>query len=196
MTGKDEIRKSFILRRQALEPTLVENAGRRICFNLEDFTLTAEAETLAAFHPAKGEPDISRFISGALERDREICFPRFNTLTGSYEMAFVGDFLKDFVKGPFGIPEPKLELPVVPEGILKNILWLVPGTAFDFRGGRLGYGKGIYDSLLADATGIKIGICYDWQIIESVPSGKKDIRMDFIVTESGIRRCCKNKLEE
>jgi 5-formyltetrahydrofolate cyclo-ligase len=104
-------------------------------------------------------------------------------------MAFVADFAEDFVEGEFGIPEPKPEAPAVSKGILKNILWLVPGTAFDFKGGRLGYGRGIFDRLLADAAGIKIGICYDWQIIDAVPSDEKDVKMDFIVTESGLHSC-------
>ena len=66
---------------------------------------------------------------------------------------------------------------------------VVPGVAFDRRGGRLGHGKGIYDRLLKCSAGIKIGICYEWQIIDEVPTGKDDVKMDFIVAETGILVC-------
>jgi 5-formyltetrahydrofolate cyclo-ligase len=189
MKEKNEIRKSFILRRQSLESSFIEGAGREICFHLDNLKLTVEAEQMAAFHPAKGEPDICVFLNAALKKGRKICFPRFNRLKGSYEMAFVSDLAEDFVEGEFGIPEPGPESPVAPVGILNNMLWLVPGTAFDLKGGRLGYGRGIFDRLLSGASGIKIGICYDWQIIDAVPSDGKDVNMDFIVTESGLHRC-------
>ena len=189
MKGKNEIRKSSVLRRQSLDSSFIECAGGKICFHLDNFKLTAEAEQMAAFHPAKGEPDICGFLNESLKKGRKICFPRFNSLKGSYEMAFVADFAEDFVEGEFGIPEPGPESPAASDGILKNILWLVPGTAFDLKGGRLGHGRGIFDRLLSDASGIKIGICYDWQIIDAVPSDEKDVKMDFIVTESGLRRC-------
>jgi 5-formyltetrahydrofolate cyclo-ligase len=189
MKEKDEIRKSFILRRQSLDSSFIKGAGRKICFHLDNFKLIGEAEQMAAFHPAKGEPDICSFLNESLKNGRKTCFPRFNRSKGSYEMAFVADFAEDFVEGEFGIPEPGPGAPAASVGILKNILWLVPGTAFDLKGGRLGHGRGIFDRLLSDASGIKIGICYDWQVIDAVPSGKKDVKMDFIVTESGSHRC-------
>lgn len=186
---KNEIRRLFIPRRQSMDSGLIESAAEKICFHLDNFKLTGEAEQMAAFHPAKGEPDIRGFLKEALKKGRKICFPRFNRLKGCYEMAFVANLAEDFVEGKFGIPEPDPESPEASGGILKSVLWLVPGTAFDFKGGRLGYGRGIFDRLLSDAAGIKIGICYDWQIIDAVPSEKKDVKMNFIVTESGVHRC-------
>jgi 5-formyltetrahydrofolate cyclo-ligase len=189
MKGKNEIRRAFILRRQSLEPSFIGSAGGKICFQLDNFKLTVEAEQMAAFHPEKGEPDICGFLKESLKKGKKICFPRFNRVKGDYEMAFVVNFAEDFVEGEFGIPEPKPDSPAVSVEILKNILWLVPGTAFDFKGGRLGYGRGIFDRLLSDASGIKIGICYEWQMISAVPSDEKDVKMDFTVTESGLHRC-------
>lgn len=189
MNEKDEIRKSFVMRRQSLDSSFIEGAGRKISFHLVNFKLAVEAEQMAAFHPSKGEPDICGFLNESLKKGRKICFPRFNRTKGSYEMAFVEDFVEDFADGVFGIPEPKPESPVASAGVLKNILWLVPGTAFDLKGGRLGYGRGIFDRLLSDAAGLKIGVCYDWQIVDAVPSDENDVKMDFIVTESGLRRC-------
>ena len=61
-------------------------------------------------------------------------------------------------------------------------LVLVPGVAFDARGGRLGRGKGFYDRLLAAVRGTKCGVAFDEQIVDAVPNGPLDIRLNCILT--------------
>lgn len=65
-------------------------------------------------------------------------------------------------------------------------LVIVPGMAFDKRGNRLGRGKGYYDKLLQNSKCIKIGICYDYQLLENrlIPTEPHDIKMDLILTPS------------
>jgi 5-formyltetrahydrofolate cyclo-ligase len=63
---------------------------------------------------------------------------------------------------------------------------LVPGTAFDSSGHRIGYGKGYYDRLLKKTTSSKIGIAYDFQIVKKVPAENHDIKMTQIVTDKKI----------
>ncbi len=50
-------------------------------------------------------------------------------------------------------------------------LILVPGMAFDLSGNRLGRGRGFYDRLLEQASGIKCGVGYDFQLLEKIPDG-------------------------
>ncbi len=61
-------------------------------------------------------------------------------------------------------------------------LIIVPGIAFDASGMRLGRGKGFYDRLLKETTALKIGICYDFQLIDDIPHEIHDIPMDAIIT--------------
>ena len=68
-------------------------------------------------------------------------------------------------------------------------LILVPGLAFDKSGARLGRGRGFYDRFLAGITGFRVGVCFDWQLVESVPVEAHDIRMDAVVTPSQIIVC-------
>ena len=65
-------------------------------------------------------------------------------------------------------------------------LLVVPGVAFDEKGYRLGYGKGYYDKVLARKKIFSIGLGYSLQLLEKVPRGKYDERLDAIVTEEGI----------
>lgn len=62
-------------------------------------------------------------------------------------------------------------------------LIIVPGVAFDSRGGRLGRGKGFYDRLLKSSKATKIGIGYEFQLVDQLPSEPHDIPMDFVITE-------------
>ena len=78
----------------------------------------------------------------------------------------------------FGILEPKNTLKTP----LNDIdLIIVPGLAFDSNGNRLGRGKGYYDRLLKGVNAFKVGICFDFQIVEKVPTGTNDIPVDKVI---------------
>ncbi len=86
------------------------------------------------------------------------------------------------VKGKFGIHEPKARSPepAVPD------LIIVPGVAFGLCMHRLGYGKGYYDGYLAHSFAYRIGVCFDFQIVEKLPRHENDQRMDEIITEKRV----------
>ncbi|HIZ87954.1 MAG TPA: 5-formyltetrahydrofolate cyclo-ligase [Candidatus Coprenecus pullistercoris] len=71
-------------------------------------------------------------------------------------------------------------------------LVVVPGVAFDATGGRMGRGKGFYDRLLAGASDscqggpYKVGVCFDFQMVDAVPREPHDMLMDAVVSETGI----------
>ena len=85
-------------------------------------------------------------------------------------------------KNSFGIDEPaKFEV----SKITPNIA-IIPLLACDKSGNRIGFGKGYYDKWLFGKNLVKIGVCYDFQVLESVPSEPTDIKLDYIVTEKEI----------
>lgn len=100
-------------------------------------------------------------------------------------LVFVGCAEKDLVPGRFGIASPPRHLsPVVLDA--SDVL-IVPGVAFDANGNRLGRGGGYYDRVLA-ALGEEarsIGIGYDFQRVEQVPTAPHDVPVNFVVTEAG-----------
>jgi len=66
-----------------------------------------------------------------------------------------------------------------------EILFVVPGVAFDVRGGRLGRGYGWYDRALARyPAAARIGLAYDFQIVPELPVAAWDVRMHAVVTEA------------
>jgi 5-formyltetrahydrofolate cyclo-ligase len=68
--------------------------------------------------------------------------------------------------------------------------FLVPGRAFDARGGRLGRGGGHYDRTLSRrARGTWVaGLFFAVQEVELLPLEPHDIPMPFVVTENGWRK--------
>ena len=65
-------------------------------------------------------------------------------------------------------------------------LAIIPGVSFDRQGNRLGRGKGYYDKLLPKLSSYNIGICYQFQTREEIPSEPFDRKMDEVWTENGL----------
>ena len=63
---------------------------------------------------------------------------------------------------------------------------VVPGLGFTKDGARLGRGKGFYDRYLEDKSVIRIGVSFEMQILDCIPTDPHDIKMDFIVTDQEI----------
>jgi 5-formyltetrahydrofolate cyclo-ligase len=77
--------------------------------------------------------------------------------------------------------------------ILDPALMLVPLAAFDARGHRIGYGAGHYDRAISrlHAKGMRprlIGIAFGCQEVPAVPDEPHDVRLDAVLTESGLHR--------
>lgn len=88
-----------------------------------------------------------------------------------------------FKKSEFGINEP------IGENFTnyREIdLAIIPGVAFDRKGNRLGRGKGFYDRLLPQLSAPKMGICFDFQLSDTIPTNDKDIKMDIVVSENDL----------
>ncbi len=87
--------------------------------------------------------------------------------------------------GIFGLLQPE-ENNLIPTDPARASLIIVPGIAFDLRGHRIGYGRGYYDRLLSDMPCLKLGLAYDFQLVESLPARKDDIPVDLVITETRV----------
>ena len=86
-----------------------------------------------------------------------------------------------------GVAEPQETLPVITPQPEQVPLCLVPGLAFDRKGGRLGYGAGYYDRFLAAYPFLlKIGCALTPFLTDCVPTEPTDQRLDGIATESSL----------
>lgn len=148
-------------------------------FLAENFT-THEKIILGGFSPLIDEPDWS-----------------INIDLVEYNMAFPGigsDGKMSFFKSnevdlketdEFGA---RVKTPTKKGEVMTPDLILIPGLAFTKNGHRLGRGKGFFDKYLENYNGKTIGICFEEQIFESIPTEKHDQMIDFVVTDGKIYR--------
>ena len=139
-----------------------------------------DAKSVLLFAPLPDEPDVWPLLNEAIAAGRTVALPAFVPGTSLYTARQIIEPSRDLVQGKFGIREPGPTCPEVPLNRLD--LALVPGIAFDVSGGRLGRGKGFYDRLLPAVNGLKCGVAFDEQIVDVVPVGPMDVRLNCIVT--------------
>ena len=83
--------------------------------------------------------------------------------------------------GAFHIEEPTGDNIADPEEIE---LVVVPAVAYDRRGNRLGRGKGFYDRFLASTKATKIGVGYEFQLLDEIPAEAHDVPMGMVRTQN------------
>ena len=63
-------------------------------------------------------------------------------------------------------------------------LIMVPGVAFDHQCNRMGRGRGFYDRLLKSTPkALKVGVAFDFQMLEEIPVEEFDVKMDKVISE-------------
>ena len=99
----------------------------------------------------------------------------------------INNLTTDLTKSTFGIMEPKHDL-LKMVNINDIDLIIVPGVVFDKHCNRIGFGAGYYDRFLSKKLKdtLTIGIAYDYQIIDEIPTGVYDVPLNFIVTQKRI----------
>ena len=148
----------------------------RIMKAVEEHPRFQEAETVLLYHSLNDEVDTHDFIRLWSGRKR-ILLP---VVKGDELELRVYTSPQAMGTGAYGIEEPAGEAftDYASIGFIA-----VPGVAFDRQGHRLGRGKGYYDRLLPHIpSAYKAGICFPYQIVESVPTGPFDICMNGIIT--------------
>ncbi len=180
--NKDALREATRTKRRSLSPEFIKKASDKIKDTVLELECLKNAQLVMVYLSAFKEPDTFALISALLNAGKEICVPITDvdafTITPSRLLSL--DSLK---KGAYGIYEPKEKISVP---VSQIDVAFIPGIAFTSSGDRLGFGKGYYDRFLADFKGMKIGIGYDFQITDKIPTDEHDIKMDMIVTEKRI----------
>lgn len=179
-SAKASLRAEIRARMQAFAADKPATTARKFCEQLRHQSVWAHAKSVLLFAPLADEPNLWPLLMEALAARKTVCLLRYDSASEGYVARQVRDLHQDLVCGKFRVREPAADCPEVPLNRLDLVL--VPGVAFDPRGGRLGRGQGYYDRLLADVRGTKCGVAFDEQIVDAVPVGPLDIRLNCILT--------------
>lgn len=184
MSTKASVRAAMLARRDALAP------DRRIEMSLA-MAEAAEAiafdpgTVVAGYLPIRSEPDLRPLLARFGERGARLCLPVvldrqtivFRELVRGAELVSTGF-------GTLG-PGPNAEM-------LDPQILMMPLSAFDAAGNRLGYGAGHYDRAIAQlhGRGLRpqlIGAAFSVQEIKYLPMEAHDVALEMILTEQGLR---------
>jgi len=181
---KSALRESFLKKRKGLTIPEVIKKSQDVALKFFELAEIKGENHFAAYLPINNEVDTRKIIDELIQKGSNIFVPAFLTTNNDY--LFTGfDGWQNLEEGPKGILQPKSFKPIDPSFIEVAIL---PGLAFSKEGVRLGYGKGVFDKLLSKSKALRIGLAYDFQIVDEIPQEKHDLVMDLVVTEERVIR--------
>ena len=172
---KKQVRELLAQKRRLLTKDKVQELSAEVLVHLEQLPAFQSAQTVLIYYPTHNEVDVLPLIK-RYKKEKTFLFPvvhRKSMTACPYE----GN--AKMHRGKFRIPEP-----TTAPFTGKIDLIILPGVGFDLSGNRLGRGGGYYDRYLSNLNRktILVGVGYDFQLIEEVPSNRRDKKMDYIVT--------------
>ena len=180
---KRAVRRAAIERRDLLSEGERAAKSERIVEHVLALPEVAAAGTVMAFWSFGSEVQTSALIERLHQAGTRVVLPR----VADGELATVAYRPGDPVAATsFGAMEP-LGVELVPAEEVDVVI--VPGVAFDRRGGRVGYGGGFYDRLFARTPSVPaVAVAFAVQLVDEVPQGRGDSLVDVIVTEDEVIR--------
>ncbi|MCM1163439.1 MAG: 5-formyltetrahydrofolate cyclo-ligase [Muribaculaceae bacterium] len=178
--NKDDIRRRVKARKTLLDDSDKASAASRVFDLLEKTAAFMMADRILMYHSLPDELSTRSFISKWAARKR-FYLPRVNGVN----LDILPYDEQSLALGSFHIEEPT---GTDTASIDDMEIVIVPAIAYDRRGNRVGRGKGYYDRLLATTKALKIGVGYDFQLMDDdeIPSEPHDVRVDIVITESGM----------
>ena len=166
MDEKQLLRKKYKSIRDGLSREAKEYS-RLICLRCAALPEFDRAKTVFLYFAKGSEVDLSPLAKLSLDMGKCVAYPLCHG------------------EGAFGIMEPPVDAPLCNDS---DGICFVPALAYDREGYRLGWGGGYYDRYLSAFVGTKVGVAYSVSVTDKLPRGKHDIKTDYIITESKVKR--------
>jgi 5-formyltetrahydrofolate cyclo-ligase len=186
---KKLVRRRVLERRDRLSTEQQERLSASIRERFVALPEVLAANTVMCFVSFGGEVLTRPIIDWCLAEGKRVAVPK--VIAPRRMDAFrVTDLATDLAPGAYGIDEPRGDLGLGQVSADEIDLVVVPGCAFDRSGHRVGYGGGFYDTYLPrlrrDVP--RVAVAFELQIVDDVPRERHDLRVDVLVTETGVLR--------
>ena len=169
---KDLVRKEMLqIRKNIIDK---EKKSTIIVDKIINLDIYKKSHVIALYNSMTSEVDTSLLIENALQ-NKVVLLPRI--INNEMKFIVINKNTK-YENNKLGFKEPI--------GKIYNDkidLIIIPGIAFDRNLNRLGFGKGYYDKYLFNKDIYKVGICFDEQVLVSLPVDSHDIKMNLVITE-------------
>lgn len=171
---KSELRHKIRLLKKQFDTAQMAAMSEAACLRVLSHPRWEQAHTVLLYASLPDEVDTTLLLSAGINKGKRLLLP-----------VVIGDalllkfFSGKFRVGDFGIREPEGETFTDYDQI---DLAVIPGMAFNRLGNRLGRGRGYYDRFLPQINAYKIGLCFPFQLVESVPVDLFDQPVNEVIT--------------
>lgn len=180
---KKQIRKRMLALRQELSNEEVREKSKQICARLKQEDAFCRSDNICLYMPVQNEVDVTLLFKTVWESKRRVWLPRVNGSEGQMQF-FAYECDTPLIIGKYNIREPDSTCLLVPD---KKTLIVMPGAAFSQNRERIGYGGGYYDRFLEENPVCKsVAVCYDFQILKSLPVELHDKKPERIISEKRV----------
>ncbi len=175
--NKTELRSLIRAQKRAMTQAQIEKASRELGEKLAACPQYAAAKTIYGYMPYNQEVRTVPMLERALAEGKQVAVPK--VYGDTMKFILVTD-LTQMANSDMGIPEPMADGPVADD---PHAMVLMPGLAFTAKGDRMGYGGGYYDKFLAaEPDHPTVALCYDFQLVDYIPTDAYDIPVDLVLT--------------
>lgn len=184
---KNEIRKEVANKLAPISKKVLTEKNQRVAKRLFEFANFLESNIALLYIHKPNEVSTENIIKQCYHFNKIVVLPAFNTEKRSMNLLKVDNPEVELLKGSRGIMEPDInQCKIVPIDVID--IAIIPGVAFDEKGGRIGSGEGYYDRLIPklSATTRKVALAFEDQILMQVPMTSHDKHVDIIITEKRI----------
>ena len=195
MVNRDRLRQEVLAARDRLPRQVLLEKSREITAGMTDRLWEIEqfrrCRTVMFYASFRSEVETATAIARCLAAGILVALPLSVPERRQLLPYLVDNPARDLRPGYCGIPEPdpartRIVRPAQIEAVV------VPGSVFDLRGGRLGYGGGYYDRFLAmeAPAALRIGLALELQLTPgNLPLAPHDQFMHYLVTEDRVIPC-------
>ncbi|MCX8084699.1 MAG: 5-formyltetrahydrofolate cyclo-ligase [Calditerrivibrio sp.] len=178
MVSKAEIRCSVVDFRKTLDINLVETKSKIIQDRF--LNLYGDRCSYLVYWSVGNEVRTKYIIDTLYKKDALIFLPKH--VNGLFlPCKYEGD--DKMITGKYGIQEPESN-----EVRYDFDVVVIPLVAFDVMCNRVGMGKGVYDRILEDVKGVRVGLAYQFQLVQHIEIDPWDKHLDIVITEENIYR--------
>ena len=188
---KSRLRKEIRCKRAGIEEAQRKHWDADINQHLDIYTRQAGPVVVAAYLAFDGEPDLLPSLSMLEDRGVKLALPVVQDAPDKAVIAFRHWTLtSEMQQNRYGISEPAGTREI---RVTDIDLVLFPLVGWDKTGGRLGMGASFYDRLFQPFSElrrpVRMGIGYELQYVECIPSEPWDIRLHGVLSENGWFTC-------
>ena len=182
MLAKKELRKYIKTLNSEKANLSFEKEDSIILQKLKQTPAFKEANIVLLYYPMKNEVNVLPLIDYCFRNNKKVALPK--TYKEKIEFVLIDKNWKDnLVKSVLSTTEPKNGEVVTVFG--KKSVVITPSLALGKDNSRLGHGKGYYDKFLNEKRDlIKIGICREHLLFNSLPMSDNDVFLDIVISSN------------